>query len=60
MADKLWFGLVYGQTDALQTMDGLPFGLSHSRVNEWLQRWLPGLQPALTALAKTREREGQR
>lgn len=58
MADKLLFVLVYEKTYPLQTMHGLQFGLSQSRVNEWLQRLLPVLQQALKALAMTPERDG--
>ena len=56
--DKLLFTLVYEKTYPLQTMHGLQFGVSQSRVNDWLQRLIPVLQQALRALGMTPERDG--
>ena len=56
--DKLLFILVYEKTYPLQTMHGLQFGVSQSRVNDWLQRLLPILQQALSALGMKPERDG--
>jgi hypothetical protein len=58
MEDKLLFMLVYEKTYPLQTMHGLQFGLSQSRVNDWLHRLTPVLQQALKALGMTPERDG--
>ena len=57
-SDKLLFILIYQKTFQLQTMHGLQFGLSQSRVNDWLQRLTPVLQQALKALGMTPERDG--
>jgi len=59
LEDKLLFILVYQQTYPLQTLLGLPFGLSQGRVNEWLHRLMPILQAALTGLGMTPPRDGQ-
>lgn len=56
IADKLLFVLVYEKTYPLQTMHGLQFGISQSRVNDWIQRLLPILQQALKALGMSPER----
>ena|ERR1700690_3410080 len=58
LEDKLLFILVYEKTYPLQTMHGLQFGLSQSRVNDWLQRLLPILQQALNSLGMTPDRDG--
>jgi hypothetical protein len=59
MEDKRLFILVYQKTYPLQTLLGLPFGISQGRVNEWMHRLTPLLQQALTRLSMTPERDGQ-
>ena len=59
MADKLLFILVYEKTYPLQTMQGLAFGLSQERANEWIHRLLPILQETLASLGVRPEREAQ-
>ena len=59
MADKLLFVLVNNKTYPIQTMLGLQFGISQSRVNEWLQTLSPILQQALVRLQVAPEREGE-
>jgi hypothetical protein len=46
MADKLFFLLVYLQTNPVQTMHGLHFHLSQSQTNSWMQHVLPVLPRA--------------
>jgi hypothetical protein len=58
MADRLLFILVHEKTYPLQTMLGLQFGLIQGRVNGWLHRLMPILQPALAKLHLTPERDG--
>src|SRR4051794_21499356 len=58
MADKLLFILVYEKTYPLQTMLGLPFGLSQGRTNIWIHRLLPLVQRALAQLKLAPAREG--
>lgn len=60
IADKLFFILVYQKTSPLQTMHGRHFGLSQSRVNDWVHRLLPILQASLAQLGRRPEREGER
>ena len=57
--DKLLFILVYEKTYPLQTLLGLQVGMSQGRVNDWIERLMPVLQQALTALGMTPERYGQ-
>lgn len=59
MEDKLLFILVYEKTYPLQTMLGLPFGLSQGRANVWIHRLLPMVRAALASLKLTPERDGQ-
>src|SRR4029450_11269265 len=47
---KLVFSLVYLKTYPLQVVLGAMFGLSQSRVNRWLQRWLPIVKDTLEEL----------
>jgi len=57
MEQKLLFILVYQKADPLQTLLGEVFGLSQSRVNEWIHRLLPLLKGALDELGVLPERE---
>ena len=59
MADKLLFILMYEKTYPLQSMHGLQFGLSQGQVNHWIQRLMPLLEQALTAMGHTPERVGK-
>lgn len=56
-ADKLLFILIYQKTYPLQTMLGLPFGLSQPRTNYWIHVLLPRLQQALAELGMTPVRD---
>jgi hypothetical protein len=58
--DKLLFILVYQKTHPLQTMHGLPFGLSQPQTNYWIHRLLPVLRQALAALEVAPERDASR
>jgi hypothetical protein len=60
MTDKLLFILVYQKTQALQTMQGLQFGLSQPQTNYWIHHLLPVLQRALAALGHAPERDASR
>lgn len=57
--EKLFFILVYEKTYPLQTMLGLQFNLSQSRVNYWIHFLLPILQKTLALMGKTPERDPQ-
>jgi len=46
MADKRLFLLVYQKTNPLQTMHGLPCGLSQPQTNAWMHHLRPVLQRA--------------
>ena len=54
---KLLFILVHQKTYSLQSLLGEVFGLSQSRVKEWIQRLLPILKVALDELGVLPERE---
>jgi|SRR5215831_4407308 len=56
---KLLFILVYTKAYPLQVVLGELFELSQASANEWLQRLLPVLRDALTALGVMPEREGR-
>src|SRR5947207_7615640 len=56
---KLLFLLVYLKTYPLQVVMAELFGLSQSRVNYWLGRWLPVLRDALDDLGVLPERDAQ-
>src|SRR5215831_10572222 len=58
--DKLFFLLVYQKTNPLQTMHGLPFGLSQPQTNDWIHRLLPVLRRAFVALDMAPERDASR
>jgi DDE superfamily endonuclease len=58
--DKLFFILVYQKTNPLQTMHGLPFGVSQPQANDWIHRLLPVLQQALRDLGEAPERDARR
>jgi hypothetical protein len=60
MEDQLLFILVYQKTNPLQTMHGLPFGLSQPQTNYWRHRLLPVLRRALVALDMAPERDVSR
>lgn len=60
MADKLFFILVYHKTQPLQTMHGLPCGLSQPQAHCWIHRLLPILQHALRDLGEAPERDARR
>lgn len=57
MEQKLLFVLVYQKAYPLQTVLGELFGVSQSRVNEWLHRLLPILKVALDELGVLPERD---
>jgi hypothetical protein len=57
MEQKLLFILVHQKAYPLQTLLGEVFGVSQSRVNEWLHRLLPILKDALEDLGVLPERE---
>jgi len=57
MEQKLLFILVQQKTYPLQSLLGEVFGVSQSRVNEWIHRLLPILKEALEALGVLPERE---
>src|SRR5215475_15878578 len=57
MADKLLFILVYQKTNPLQTMHGLPCGLSQPQTHYWIQHLLPVLQRALADLGMAPEHD---
>lgn len=57
MEQKLLFVLVHQKAYPLQTLLGEVFGLSQSRVNEWIHRLLPLLKGALDELGVLPERE---
>jgi hypothetical protein len=59
-ADTLFFILVYQKTHPLQTMYGLPLGLSQPQANAWIHRLLPGLPQALRDLGEAPERDARR
>lgn len=59
LEDKLLFILIYEKTYALQTMQGLHFGLSQPQVNEWVHRLMPLLQQALADLGMRPVRDPQ-
>lgn len=54
---KLLFALVYQKTYPVQTLFGEVFGLSQSRINEWIHRLLPILKDALDDLGVLPERD---
>ena len=56
LEQKLLFTLVYQKTYPLQVLIGEVFGLSQSRVNEWIHRLLPVLKQALAKLGALPER----
>src|SRR5262249_23977876 len=58
--DKWLFLLVYQQTNPLQTMHGLHFGLSQPQTHYWIHRLLPVLRRALVALDMAPERDASR
>lgn len=60
LEDKLLFLLVYEKTNPLQTMHGLPFGLSQPQTNYWIHRLLPVLRRALAMLHMAPERDASR
>jgi hypothetical protein len=51
---------VYQQTNPLQTMHALQFGLGQPQAHAWIHRLLPVLQHALAALGLRPEREAHR
>ena len=53
---KLLFALVYQKTYPLQVLIGEVFGISQSRVNEWIHRLLPILKRAFAKLGTLPER----
>jgi len=57
MEQKLLLILVHQKTYPLQSLLGEVFGLSQSRVNEWLHRLLPILKDALEEVGVLPERE---
>ena len=57
MEQKLLFILVHQKTYPLQSLLGEVFGLSQSRVNEWIHRLLPILKGALEEVGVLPERE---
>lgn len=57
MVDKLLFILVYQKTNPLQTMHGLPCGLSQPQPPYWLHHLLPVLPRALADLGMAPERD---
>ena len=57
--DKVLFILVYHKTYPLQTLHGLPFGLSQPQAAYWMHRLLPVLQRALADLKMVPERQGE-
>jgi hypothetical protein len=60
MEQKVLFILVHQKTYPLQSLLGEVFGLSQSRVNEWIHRLLPILKGALDELGVLPEREPER
>lgn len=58
ISDKLLFILAYQKTSPLQTLHGLQFGLSQTRVNYWIHRLLPVLQKSLSELGMKPARVG--
>jgi hypothetical protein len=60
MTDKRLCIRVYQKTQALQTLHGLPFGLSPPQVNDWIHHLLPLLQRALATLGHAPERDASR
>jgi hypothetical protein len=59
-ADKLFFILVSQQTNPLQTMHGLHFGVSQPQAHDWIHRLLPVLHQALRTLGEAPERDAGR
>jgi len=58
--DKLFFILVYHKTHPLQTMPGLPCGMSQPQAHFWLHRLLPILPHAWRDLGEAPERDARR
>ena len=60
MEDQWLFLLVSQQTNPLQTMHGLHFGLRQPQTHSWMPRLLPVLRRAFVALARAPERDASR
>src|SRR4029450_10190579 len=58
--DKLFFILVDQKTTPLQTMHGVPCGVSQPQAHDWLHRLLPVLPQALRDLGEAPERDARR
>jgi hypothetical protein len=57
MADKLVFILIFQKTQPLQTLPGLPFGLSQAQTHSWMHHLLPVFQQAFATLGLAPERD---
>ena len=53
--DKLSFILEYQRTYPLQTVQGLQFGLSQPKTDEWIHGLLPALRDSLVEMGKAPE-----